>query len=251
MANKRYEEVKTFIENKGWQLISSAYQNLESELELKCPEGHKVFTSFKKFRVSQYCPICNINPYKDMDNKVIKKNKGVQRIFALDQATRISGWSIYDDTKLVKYGIFITSLEDQAQRDNALKEWVINMINNWKPDIIGIEDIQLQELGKNKIKDSDNVIGIQTFKTLARLQGVLIQCCLEQGIQVKVAPTPTWRAHCKVKGSTKTDKKRSMQLIVKNLFDITVTDDEADAIGIGKYIAETYNKQTQIINWEE
>ena len=41
-----------------------------------------------------------------------------------------------------------------------------------------------------------------------------------------------------------------MQLLVKKWFDISVTDDESDAIGIGKYVAETFNKQTEIVQWE-
>ena len=39
-----------------------------------------------------------------------------------------------------------------------------------------------------------------------------------------------------------------MQNKAKEWHDITVTDDEADAIGIGKYVADLYN--IQVINWE-
>ena len=42
-----------------------------------------------------------------------------------------------------------------------------------------------------------------------------------------------------------------MQLIVKELFDISVSNDEADAIGIGKYVAETKQKKKKIVNWED
>ena len=52
-------------------------------------------------------------------------------------------------------------------------------------------------------------------------------------IPYKVCPTNTWRSHCGVKGKTRVDKKRSMQNIVKKEFDVSVSDDEADAIGIG------------------
>ena len=41
-----------------------------------------------------------------------------------------------------------------------------------------------------------------------------------------------------------------MQLLVKEWFDITITDDEADAIGIGKYISDVNFKKVEIINWE-
>ena len=41
-----------------------------------------------------------------------------------------------------------------------------------------------------------------------------------------------------------------MQSIVKKEFDVSVSDDEADAIVIGKYVAETQIKMVQITNWE-
>lgn len=69
-------------------------------------------------------------------------------------------------------------------------------------------------------------------------------------IPYKVCPTNTWRSHCGVRGKTRVDKKRSMQNIVKKEYDISVSDDEADAIGIGKYVAETQIRKVQITNWE-
>jgi hypothetical protein len=74
--------------------------------------------------------------------------------------------------------------------------------------------------------------------------------CRDLGIPFEICPTNTWRAHCKVKGQSRTDKKRSMQIITKKLFDVTVSEDEADAIGIGKYMAEAVVKNNQIFNWE-
>jgi hypothetical protein len=41
-----------------------------------------------------------------------------------------------------------------------------------------------------------------------------------------------------------------MQLLAKQWFDVTLTDDEADSIGIGKYLADTKAKQNQVFQWE-
>lgn len=41
-----------------------------------------------------------------------------------------------------------------------------------------------------------------------------------------------------------------MQNLVKKWFDISVSDDCADAIGIGKYVAERHQKKTEIVSWE-
>jgi hypothetical protein len=93
-------------------------------------------------------------------------------------------------------------------------------------------------------------MGVTTFEALARLQGCLMLTCLDLGVTYEICPTNTWRAHCKVKGQSRTDKKRSMQLLTKKWFDVTVSEDEADAIGIGKYMAEVIVRNTQIVNWE-
>ena len=41
-----------------------------------------------------------------------------------------------------------------------------------------------------------------------------------------------------------------MQMLAKKWFDITITDDEADAIGIGKYVSDLHTQAVIIENWE-
>lgn len=74
--------------------------------------------------------------------------------------------------------------------------------------------------------------------------------CTEQKADYVIVPPATWRSHCGVKGRARADRKRSMQMRVKEWFDISVSDDVADAIGIGKYISETHKKKVEIFDWE-
>jgi hypothetical protein len=71
----------------------------------------------------------------------------------------------------------------------------------------------------------------------------------ELNIPCYIAPTNTWRAACKVKGRTRADKKKSMKLLVKEWFDVTVSEDEADAVGIGKYISENFSPIVELKDW--
>ena len=41
-----------------------------------------------------------------------------------------------------------------------------------------------------------------------------------------------------------------MQLIAKQLYDITVSEDEADAIGIGQYLSNFVKQNLAVDNWE-
>lgn len=239
MARITLEEIAQVLAEDNWKVISTDYQNLDTEMEFQCAEGHTVFAPWKKIRTKRECPVCKQNGFKENKPIIIEKNKKENRVLALDQATHNTGWAIFDGDQLIKYGIFETSTEKEIERFHQVKEWLISMIENWKPDIVGIEGIQYQ---KN--------FGVTTFQTLARLQGILMELCFEMRVPFEVCPTNTWRAHCGVKGQSRSDKKASMQRLIKDWFDISLSDDAADAIGIGKYVAETHKKRTEIVNWE-
>ena len=238
----RIEDIKKELEEKGWSVISDSYVNLNELMEFKCPQGHKVFAPYKKMREHPECPTCKANPLYEQSNSVIPKSKGIKRIIGLDQATNLTGYSIFDSNKLVRCGIFKASSEDEIERDLSIKQWLVSLIAQLNPDCIGIEGVQFQE-------DEDRKIGVTTFETLARLQGILMATCKELGINYKICPTNTWRQHCGVKGKRRTEKKNSMRRLVKEWYDIDVTEDEADAIGIGKYTSETYNKNFEMFDW--
>lgn len=239
MSKINIDTINDVLNKEGWNLVSTEYSNLDTELEFKCSEGHRVFSTWRKIRNKRECPICKQNTLKVEKFKVAPKKFGTTRVLALDQATHITGWSIIDDKELKAFGTF-TSLEgEEIERFNDIKKWLINMIENWKPDCIGIEGIQYQQH-----------IGVTTFQTLARLQGILMECCYELGIEFVICPTNTWRAHCEVKGRARADKKKSMQLLIKKWYDVSVTEDEADAIGIGRYVSENFTKTVEMFQWE-
>lgn len=239
MARITIETIAQELAEEQWKILSTEYTNLSSELIFQCPEGHKVFTTWEKLRRKRECPICKQNTLKENKPIIIPKKKNCNRILGLDQASHKTGWAIFDGANLIKYGVFEAGAEDEIARFHEVKIWLISMIENWKPDIIAIEGIQYQQN-----------FGVTTFQTLARLQGILLDLCYEMNITYKICPTNTWRAHCGVKGQSRSDKKRSMQLLVKKWFDMSVTDDEADAIGLSKYTADLFQKQTEIVSWE-
>lgn len=239
MARIKIETIAEELAPDGWQVLSTEYQNLDTEMEFLCAEGHKVYAPWKKIRTKRECPVCKQNQFKQNLNVIKPKTKGENRILALDQASHITGYSIFDGPNLVSYGIFEAKEDDEAKRFHEIKLWLISMIENWHCDIIGIEGIQYQQ-----------TMGVTTFQTLARLQGVLMDLCVELNIPYVICPTNTWRAHCGVKGKARADKKKSMQLLVKDWYDITVSNDIADAVGIGKYVTDTNQQKTKIINWE-
>lgn len=250
MSRIKIDDIRKELEPQGWEVLSE-YKNLNESMRFKCNEGHEVYTTWKKIRNKLECPICKKNEYYNQnftsykpnssDFTPVKKKKETKRVLAFDQATHVSGWAVFDGKHLIKSGIFETDENDEMTRDTQIRDWVVSLVKMWEPDLVGLEDIQLQK--------TDGNINVVTYKILAHLQGILMQTLHEMKIEYKLCPCNTWRNHCGVKGRTKSDKKKSMQMIVKKIYDITVTNDEADAIGIGKFLGDTITVQNQIFDW--
>ena len=159
MAKITIEQIKEEIAQDNWTLLSTEYKNLDTELIFECPNGHQVFAPWKKLRTRRDCPICKQSSFSQNDNKIIAKPKGATRILALDQATKVTGYSIFDDGKLVKVGTFFTTSDDEVARCVSIKNWFLSMLQNWKPDYVGIEGIQYQA----KVFDGDTVGSVTLF----------------------------------------------------------------------------------------
>lgn len=239
MARITIDQIQETLGPYGWKILSTEYKNLDSELVFECPEGHKVYNTWKKVRTQRECPVCNQNSFKKNDEPILQKKKEERRLLALDQATRITGWALFSNDSLIRFGAFETNSEKEIDRDIEVKNWLLNAINNWQVDFVALEGIQYEEK-----------FGVTTFATLARLQGILMSLLTELGIPYSICHTATWRNYNAIKGKTRSDKKRSMQLRIKEWYDVTVTDDCADAIGIGKYALENCFNKPKIESWE-
>lgn len=229
MSKIRIENIRNEIEKDGWKLISDTYKNLESELVFECPKGHKIYISWGKLRQKKECPICKNKQKLDFTKNI--------RILSLDQSTKITGYAIFENENLIQSGIIKVKDTNEIARLSEMKKKIIDLINSYKPNLIVIEDIQLQ-----------SEFGVTTYKALAHLQGIILEYCFSNHINYKIISSAIWRAHCKIRGKNRQDKKKEMQQLIKNKYNINVSDDEADAIGIGLATIEINKKE--IKSWE-
>ena len=238
--------VQQDLETAGWQLVSTVYKNLKTPLDMICPKGHKVAITYEEWRKKHDCPKCSqVSTKTSIRNTIPPANPNAHRILALDAATETTGYSIYDDKKLVAYGTHsVDPTFNSTARINAMKHWIDSVCRTCKPNAVGIEGIQYQQH-----------YGVKTFQTLANLQGVLLDYCYEHKDQFKydVATSSTWRSHLGINNADKRENaKQKAQSYVKLMFGISTTQDEADAICIGKYF--TYKLAEKIktnISWGE
>lgn len=149
------------------------------------------------------------------------------RILALDQSSRVSGWSIYDNDKLIDFGHFsIPSFLPVERKMNELMRQLCELHNKFEFAAIAFEDIQLQ---------AGNV---KTFKILSYMQAAIIIWCYDNDMSYKILAPSHWRSILKDNfhlsfGRKRTEQKQVAQEFVQNKFNITVTEDEADSICLG------------------
>ena len=102
------------------------------------------------------------------------------KLLSLDQSSKTSGWAIYENENLVRYGHFTLSQEDIGERLVAFRKEVMRLINKYEVDEIAFEDIQLQSsVGNN----------VQTFKVLAEIIGIMLMLVTELGINYTIVPS--------------------------------------------------------------
>ena len=146
------------------------------------------------------------------------------RILALDQASRVSGWSIFIDGELKDWGHLTTEQDDIGDRLVAIRAFMVQKITEWNIDIVAFEDIQMQSTVGNNV---------HTFKTLANVYGVVYETAVESNKKVIIIPSVTWKSKLQIKGKRRPEQKKNAQIWVQETYNIKATQDECDAICIG------------------
>ena len=238
MARLTDEKIAAELAAFRFTLISENYENLDTELEMECPEGHKVFRSLRAFRRDSSCPTCDSIVKKDFElkRKIPQKTKAKYRILALDQSTTTTGYSIFDDDVLLQSGIHSATNIDIVDRIQNMYEWFVSILHEVQPDCVVFEDIQKQE-------------NLKTFKHLAFLLGVLIIATKEHGISFKTFLATEWRKPYNITAGSRTDKKQAAKQKVISLYNFNPTTDESEAILIGRFYATQHKKKARLHSW--
>ncbi len=149
------------------------------------------------------------------------------KLLALDQASVVSGYAIFDDGKLIKHGKIDLHNEELGPRLVILRQSIQFLINENQIDYVAFEDIQMQSSVGNNVK---------TFKVLANVFGVILELCEELHVKYEIVSSNTWKSTLKIKGRGRAEQKRNAQNFVAETYGVHCTQDEADAICIGSHI---------------
>ena len=147
----------------------------------------------------------------------------MSNILALDQASRTSGWSVFQDEQLIASGTFTFDDDDFSLRLVKIRKKVISLIEQYNINKILLEDIQLQGQTNN----------VETYRKLAEVRGVLSELAREMNIPHEIIHSQTWKSTLNIKGRDRTTQKRNAQLFVEAAYGKKVSQDCADAICLG------------------
>lgn len=239
--------VKNDLAEHHWVLLSTEYKNLKSPLFMRCPEGHEVELSYDEWRKHKRCEKCLAgDPFQLKKAGVPAKTEGALRVLALDAATHITGFALYDDNKLIHYGTYTSHKDDITERINDLKKWLIEALHKWQPDFVGVEHIQLQVRGPY-----NSVQQVEVYRKLANAQGVIFDTLFEEKMDCGLVYPTEWRAFCGVSGKKRDEQKKQAQAKVKSWYGLNCSEDEADAICIGKFFALNQRREKRMNHWGE
>ena len=71
----KHEDVKKYIENFNYKLLSNEYKNNRTKLTIQCDEGHIYECSFDNFKKGNRCPYCRTFKGEIKIEEILKNNK--------------------------------------------------------------------------------------------------------------------------------------------------------------------------------
>lgn len=150
----------------------------------------------------------------------------MSRLLALDQASKVTGWAIFEDGNLEKYGKISLDDPNIDTRLVQLRQNIWALIESENINEVVFEDIQQQNNVANNV---------QTFKVLAEVYGVVSELLQEIQIPHSTVLAASWKSTLGIKGRTRAEQKKNAQLYVEQNYGIHVIQDIADAVCIGTH----------------
>ena len=107
----------------------------------------------------------------------------MSKLLALDQASIITGWSVFNNEQLIDYGLIkLNKDECLGKRLVEFRRNIKELIDKYNIDEIAFEDIQMQtSIGNN----------VQTFKVLASIYGIVLELAEELNIKYNIVSSNT------------------------------------------------------------
>lgn len=160
------------------------------------------------------------------------------KVLSMDQSTRITGFSVFDDGQYVKSGVIdLHKIKDTDERSKQMAVEICKLIGDVKPTVTIIEEVQQQT-------------NVSTVIKLARIQGVAIGFCAAHNIDLHILTPTRWRSSLGYQqgpGIKREQLKNQSRAFVKNVLGLSIqSEDENEAIAINEAAHRIYGFDDEI-----
>ena len=142
------------------------------------------------------------------------------KLIAFDQSTTATGWCVMEmkTARIIESGVILPKKNDETiDRITYTIKRCLNLVRTNEVAFVFIEGVQNQRNPK-------------VYEILAKLAGSLEIMLYESGYLVNVVKASEWRRRVGIKSRKRADVKKEAIDMVKELYDLEVTEDEAEAI---------------------
>ena len=144
-------------------------------------------------------------------------------MLAFDQSSVRTGWSCFDGTDLMNFGLIDLSDLPVGERLNAMALRIHELAERYNPETIVMEGVVYQR-------------NVSTLITLANLQGMIFEICRARGANRCVLPPTAWRRQLEIRqgaGIKREELKKQAVALIYASYGIYVDEDVCEAICIG------------------
>lgn len=155
------------------------------------------------------------------------------RVLSCDQATRVSGYAVFDNGEYVESGIVDLSKStlETPERSFVMAKELWKVIKKYKPDYLILEETQNQN-------------NVKTVQVLSRLQGMIIGYAEAHKVKTYMIQPSKWRKALSYTQGPKIRrdalKQQSLEYVKKNL-GLDLSEDAAEAVCLGIAAHQIYN----------
>lgn len=143
------------------------------------------------------------------------------RVCGIDASTNKTGVSLFIDGEYSGHMLIdLHKIKDSNVRVPKMMKEIKNVLDYYEPDIIVMEECLLKT-------------NIATVKLLSYLAGAIISWAADNQVEFRFQLPSEWRKRVEIVQGPKTPREKLKQEaidMVKERFDINVTDDEAEAV---------------------
>lgn len=149
------------------------------------------------------------------------------KLIAFDQSTTATGYCVMEmgTADIIESGVILPKKNDDTiDRITYTIKRCLNLVRTNEVAFVFIEGVQVQ---RNPV----------VYEVLAKLAGSLEIMLYESGYFVNVVKASEWRKRVGIKGRKRADVKKEAIELVKELYDLEATEDECEAILMGRAFA--------------